>query len=123
MIELTYDNVMNGIRLQLNMVCLCPTHSETDRVYRNALEVLYHPSYSTKKNNERTIDYGCQGGGRGIQIRFKCLPAYTNQNWRGFRGVFLRHPEINPYILNMQTQEELHMMDLHNERYMEQWRS
>jgi hypothetical protein len=121
MLELNFKNVMKGIQLQVNMVCLCPTHNETDRVYRNALEVLYHPSYSSKKNTTRVIDYGSQGGRPGIQIRFKCLTSYVNTNWRGFRGLFLLHPETNPNILTSQTQEELFLMNSYNERYMKQW--
>ncbi|ACL81395.1 hypothetical protein [Sulfitobacter phage EE36phi1] len=62
MIEISYENVKNGLEKQISMTCLCTTQQETDRVFRNAL-VLWGDLPTTRPHlNERLIDFVDESG-------------------------------------------------------------
>ena len=122
MIEISYDNVMNGLNKGIHMTLLCPTQEETQRLWRKGYELWYIEGFSQAKARERSIEYG--PGNDKISIRFKNLEPFISSSWRGFRGIFLLHPDINPdSIRESRVGRELEEMQLHNERYLDQWRA
>ena len=119
MIEISYHNVMNALNKSIHMTLLSPTQCETDRLFRRAKDLWYIKGFSLVKSSERSIEYGPDND--KILIRFKELNSFSNGSWRGFRGIFLFHPDINPK--SILESRELKAMDNHNERYMDQWRA
>lgn len=123
MIEISYDNVMNGLNKGINMTCLCPSQMEADHLFRNAIDLWYVPTFTRVKRVERSLEYGPEDH-TAISIRFKNLSSFSEQNWKGFRGIFLIHPDINPdSIRESRVGRELEIMKFNNERYLEQWRA
>ena len=123
MYDLSFPNVMNGIRVGVNMTLLCPTMDEAQHIYRKAVDVLFHPSYSNKSNQDLTIDYGNRSQ-KGISIRFKCFKTHANRNWQGFQGVFLFHPAL--YSRSMvygRLLEVYDEMQAYNARFDSKWHS
>ena len=121
MIEISYDNVMNGLNKGLNMTCVCPTQCEADKLYRNARALWYVKGMALCKGVERSIEYGPEGFPR-LSIRFKCLKNMKEDSWRGFQGVFLIHPEFQPDNLSSQENRMISDLHEHNIRYLEKWR-
>ncbi|AWY08838.1 hypothetical protein vBRpoPV14_53 [Ruegeria phage vB_RpoP-V14] len=122
MIELSYENVKNGLDKQISMTCLCTTQQETDRVFRNALVLWGDLPTSRPHLNERLIDMVTESG-KMFSLRFQRFEAYASSNWKGFRGVFMLHPSINPQEILPRMYEQYKEMVAHNERYLEQWRA
>lgn len=122
MIEISYDNVMNGIQKEMSMTCLCTTQQETDRVYRNALVLWGNLSTSRPYFKERLIDFVTDSG-KMFCLRFQRFEAYTSSNWRGFRGIFMLHPALNSNEILPRMYEQYREMVAHNERYLEQWQA
>jgi len=126
MIEISYDNVMNGLNKGISMSLICPTQQEADRLYRNALDLWLVDGYSSAKNQERTINYGYRMSNGPISIRFKSLDSMRYDSWRGFRGIFLFHPCFDlKFLDNLPSvrMAQIDEMNHHNERYLEQWRA
>ena len=129
MIEISYDNVMNGLNKGIHMICVCPTQLESDRLYRNAVKLWYAKGWTICNSVEQTIQYGPEGFPR-VFLRFKALKTLREDSWRGFRGVFLLHPDFHPDILSSQNmrltrqeQQMLSELSQYNERYLKQWRA
>lgn len=123
MIEISYPNVMNGLNKGIHMTLLCPTQCEADRLWRRGCELWYIQGFSLAKAAERSIEYG--PGDDKISIRFKSYETICrHESWRGFRGIFLLHPDITiETIRHSKCGSELEAMEIHNERYLEKWRA
>ena len=117
MIPISYDNVMNGLNKSINMKLLCPTRLETFSLFDRACELWYVKDFSRVSRNERLINYG------SVQIFFHNIEAIHNTNWKGFRGIFLLHPSIEPDKLLPRIRSMYDEMAAHNIRYLEQWRN
>lgn len=117
MIPISYKNVMNGLNKSLSMRLLCPTRGEVDYLFHRACELWYVKDFSQASRREGLITYG------SVRIHFQNIEAIHNDSWRGFRGVFLLHPSINPDNLMPRHRSMYDEMVYHNERYLEQWRS
>lgn len=122
MIEISYNNIMNGINKGLNMICICPTTFEADRLYRNARAIWYVKGFAHCKGVERSIEYGPEGFPR-LSITFKPLDYIRQKTYKGFNGIFLIHPDMDYSALHPQTISMLRELDFHNIRYLEQWQS
>jgi len=122
MIEISYDNVMNGLNKGLHMICVCPTQYESDRLYRNARELWYVKGWAICKNVERSIEYGPEGFPR-VSIRFKSLNSCRQNSWKGSRRIFLLHPDFNSETLSSQEEQMISELHQHNMRDLEQWRA
>lgn len=126
MIEISYDNVMNGLNKHINMSLICPTQEEADRLFRNGIELWHIEGYSSIKKQEREIGYGYRLPGGPVSIRFKNFKSMSHQSWRGFRGIFLFHPSFDLEFFDSLTGVEMAQVDEmnhHNERYLDQWRA
>ncbi|AWY09400.1 hypothetical protein vBRpoPV13_43 [Ruegeria phage vB_RpoP-V13] len=126
MIEISYDNVMNGLNKHIHMSLLCPTQEEADRLFRNGIDLWHIDGYSTVKKAERSIEYGYRLPGGPVSIRFKNFKSMSHSSWRGFRGIFLFHPSFDLEFFDQLTNAEMNQVDdmnLHNERYLDQWRA
>lgn len=122
MIEISYDNVMNGIQKEMSMTCLCTTQQETDRVYRNALVLWGNLPTSRPYFKERLIDFVTDSG-KMFFLRFHVFKAYASKNWRGSNCIFMLHPALNPNEILPRMYEQYREMAAHNERYLDQWRA
>lgn len=121
MIEISYDNVMNGLNKSIHMSLVCPTQCEADRLFRNGMDLWFIPQFSMAKKAERSIEYGYKLPNGGVSIRFKCFKSMSHQSWRGFRGVFLMHPKMFDLPMSDQEMQTFDEMNHHNARYVEQW--
>ena len=122
MIELCYENVKNGLQKEMSMTCLCTTQQETDHVFRNALVLWGDLPTSRPHLNERLIDF-VNDSGKMFCLRFQRFEAYASSNWRGFKGIFMLHPALNPNEMLPRMYEQYREMTAHNERYLDQWRA
>ncbi len=117
MIEISYANVMNGLNKGIHMRLLCPTRQETHYMFQRACELWYVKDFSKASQNPYQIDYN------GVSMRFDNFEYTHNSSWRGFRGIFMIHPDITPENTMPRFQEMINEMDWHNERYLDQWRT
>ena len=115
MIPISYDNVMKGLNKSLNMRLLCPTRGETEHLFHRACELWYIKDFSKVSRNPCMIDYG------QVTIIFNNFEAIPNDSWRGFRGIFMAHPQLNLNRVSPRYREIFHEMQYHNERHMESW--
>jgi hypothetical protein len=117
MYELTYFNVMKGFDLGINMMGISPTEMVNEDIFRRAIKLWYIPSYSLVKRAERAIEYPS-----GVGISFRSMDRmFFNNTWKGFRGVFLLHPEINLEQVHPRRFSMFQEMNQYNERYKDQW--
>ncbi|WHM52953.1 DNA polymerase [Sulfitobacter phage vB_SupP_AX] len=123
MIEISYDNVINCLNKGLHSTSITPTNQVNDWLFQRAVDLWYIEGFSQVKRAERSIEYG--PGADKLSIRFKAMDNMIHSNWRGFRGVYLLHPDLNRgnFPLNGQQHEFLDELHAHNERYLEQWRA
>lgn len=119
-IPISFNNIQRGLNAGVHMTLICPTKPETDRLWRNARELYYIKGFTQFKGTERSIEYGITLD-HPISIRFKNLSSFASQSWRGFRGVFLIHPEIYPENIIAREERELREMLQHNTRYADKW--
>lgn len=117
MIELSFDNVNNGLNRGIHMQCWCPTARIADDIFRRARDLYFSPGKRcSAKRTLRSLDI------YGVHLRFKPWNS-SNNNWRGFRGVHMIHPDLS---MNFQKQKDFDLYDemmFHNERYLDQWRA
>lgn len=124
MIEISYDNVMNCLDKGWHSVSVCPTIQTTDWLFQRAVDLWYTEGFSRVNRKERFIEYGITLD-QALSIRFKAMDNMIHSNWRGFRGVYLLHPDLNRgnFPMNGQQHGFLDELHSHNERYLEQWRA
>jgi len=121
MIEISYDNVMNGLDKGLHMNCICENMLQVDYLFHNAKDLWHIKGFSLVKRVERAIEYG--PGDDKITIKFSSYEQILPDRYRGFRGVFLIHPYLLEEGHLFRINELVHNLDQHNERYLEQWRA
>lgn len=121
-IEISYPNVMNCINKGWHSTLVSPTNVVSDWLFDRAIDLWHIDGFSQVKRAERSIEYGPDPK---LSIRFKAIDNMVHSNWRGFRGVFLIHPDINTgkFVTNGQQAQLVQELDWHNERYLEQWRA
>lgn len=118
MIEISYDNVMNGMNKGINMNCICLNMPQTKDLFIRACELWHIEGFSKVSRNNRHIDYN------GLHLRFRSIDQMSRQDgWRGWRGIFLFHPEVLAPGHRFSINECVREMDQHNERYLDQWRA
>jgi len=120
MILLSYDNVMRGLNKGMNMLCVSANRHMNREMFANAAELWYVKGFSEIKKQPYQIEYGPAGD--RVAIRFDHLVNMQAGSWRGFRGVFLFHPELEEFKqLSTRQREVLIEMDHRNQRNEEQW--
>lgn len=122
MIEISYDNVMNGLNSGTNMSLIVPTTKVANKLFINACNLWYIKGYcfANKANRSLTIGYPT---GKSISIQVRTIGRFIREkDWRGFRGVFLIHPKIEDKFLTNEEHTLLMEMNQHNLRYLQQWR-
>ncbi|ANJ20703.1 hypothetical protein RDp07_gp43 [Roseobacter phage RD-1410Ws-07] len=124
MIEISYDNVMNCLNKGWHSTSICPTNQSTDWLFQRAIDLWYIKGWSTVKRSERSIEYGITVNPT-LTIRFKAIDNMIHSNWRGFRGVYLVHPDFfnGRFPIDGEKQQFLDEIDMHNERYLEEWQA
>lgn len=117
MIELTYDNVRNGLRKNISMTGICRSSDDANYVFKRALDIWNIPFSPTTEKTRCLIHF------EEITLQFISIKTHFSDNWKSFKGVFMLHPSIKPYDLSQLKQQILVDMDQHNERYLETWRA
>ena len=117
MIEISYANIMNGMNRDLNMMCICPSDRVAEHLFFNACELWYIKGFSKVFKQRREIQYG------DIMFRFRNLGSINHDQWMGFRGIFLFHPDFQNALLPDRQHELLMQLNQHNERYLDKWRA
>lgn len=98
MILLSYDAVMKGFNLGLNMFCVTANRHSNRVIFDNAVDLWYIKGFSEIKRYPYQIEYGPAGD--RVCLRFNYLNNMMGaKTWRGFRGVFLFHPELEDFKL------------------------
>lgn len=123
MIQISYDNVMNCLNKGWHSTLISPTNIVNDWLFQRAIDLWYIEGFSQVRRAERSIEYG--PGSDKLSIRFKPIDGMVHSNWRGFRGVFLVHPDIytGKFKINGEISQFLEELDHHNERYLNEWRA
>lgn len=117
---LSYDAVMKGFNLGLNMFCVTANRHSNRAIFDNAADLWYIKGFSEIKRHPYQIDYGPLGD--RVCLRFDHLNNMGAGSWRGFRGVFLFHPELEDFkLLSPREREVLIEIDHANTRYQDQW--
>ena len=116
-----YNNIMRGFNTGISMSCICPTHSEADHLFRRAKDLWGVEGFSQISNNSREIQYGPSGA--RLSLRFRNISGMDHGSWKGFRGMFLFHPNFEQSQMTDTEQRLRSEMGHHNERYREQWRA
>lgn len=127
MIEISYQNVMNGLNKGINMTGICPTQPEVDRLFRNAADLWYVKDLSKVVFETRQIVFpgSEQHMLRGCIIRFKSLDSVSKDpgGWKGFQGIFMIHPRIHMDDLSSRENATIAEMQAHNERFLDKWQA
>ena len=120
MIDLNFINILKGIQLKVNMICVCSNQRETDQIYRNAVDIFFPSPDFKKKDTQLEILYNFHENYKGNTIRFKNLTIYDNYDYnscRGFIGIFLIHPNIiNKSNMSYHSQDQLLQMKHYKQR-------
>lgn len=119
MIEISYDNVMNGLNKGIHMRLLVPTRQVEDYLFHRAVDLWHIPDFTQVSRHSMAIVYGIEK----IQIQFRVFEAIHNDSWRDFRGIYMIHPDLKreemmPRFVNLYDE-----LVLHNERLLERWRA
>lgn len=116
MIELSYWNINNGLAKGIHMSCWCPSMQVADDLFRKARDLWRHEIISTKAQN-RTLEINY------VHLRWRAWSSATDQNWKGFRGVHMVHPDLSTQFNKQKDFDLYNEMMFHNERHLDQWRA
>ncbi|AHX00994.1 hypothetical protein HL13_gp33 [Dinoroseobacter phage DFL12phi1] len=119
MIEISYPNVMNGLNKGINMRLVCWNRDHATHLFHRVCDLWHVENFSKASRHSLALVYGPDR----LQIQCYALNMVHEQNLRGFRGVYMIHPEIHPDNTNDLEQRTIQEMSLNNERYLEQWRA
>jgi len=117
MIELSFNNVNNGLHRGVHMQCWCSNRQVADDIFRRAKDLYYSPGRecSAKRTLLSLNIYG-------VYLRFKPWDP-SNNNWKDFHGVHMIHPNLSTQFTKQQDFNLYDEMMFHNERYLDQWRA
>lgn len=121
MIQINYQNVMNGFNKSVHMRCICPTRMEAERLFHNAVALWYVDGFSLCRHVDLEINYGPNKNRTALQ--FLVLEPMYNSSWRGFHGIYLFHHNIKKEELMPRYQSMIEEIEWHNERHLEKWRA
>ena len=119
MIEISYDNVINGLNKGIHMRLLVPTRQLGDYLFCRAVGLWHIPNFTQISHQNMEIIYGIDK----IQIQFRVFEAIHNSSWRGFHGIYMIHPNLKPKEMMPRFAKLYNELELHNERYLDQWRA
>lgn len=120
MIEISYANVMNGLNKSLNMRLVCHSHKEAHYLFQRVCDLWYIPEYAQANSSNLVLVYGLDA----LQIQCVSISALKPDNIRGFRGVFMVHPNLmTKQKISDLFPETFQTLEQHNERYLNQWRA
>lgn len=123
MIYISYDNVMNGLNTGINMSLIAPTAAVANELFTRVCDLWFVKGYCAAKKADRSLKYGYPTG-KAISIRVRTIDRLDRDgSWRGFRGVFLLHPEIEDEFLTNARSTLIMELNQHNMRYLKQWQS
>lgn len=120
MIELSFDNVNNALKKGIHVQAYCVNRIQTEDIFRRAVD-LYIPK-------EETIGYFCNRTDLFLEIqyialRFRTWESTRLDNWIGFRGVLMIHPDLSTNFKQQKDFDLYDKMSFHNQRYLDSWQS
>lgn len=114
MIEISYNNVMNGLNKGFNMSLLSPTQEINAYVFNRAVDLWYVAGFSSVSKRDKKIKYGLDG----LLLSFDVFESLFNQEWRAFKGIFLIHPNLKVEEMVPRFASFYNDLDHHNMRYL-----
>jgi hypothetical protein len=119
MIEISYPNVMNGLNKGLNMRLICWNRDQAAWMFRRVCDLWHVENFSQSSRHSLALVYGPDK----LQIQCHGLNTMTHQNLKGFRGIYMIHPDIHPDNVTDIEHDIIRECSMNNERYLEKWRA
>jgi len=117
MIEISYQNVTNGINHGINMKLICSSRYQADYLFKNACDLWYIKDFATYNKSNLSLTYGVNP----VFIQCVSILNLTMEQVHGFTGAFLTHPSLISDVGSFPFNEIIQAMDYHNTRYIDKW--
>ena len=119
MIEISYANVMNSLNKNLNMRLVCWNRDQAVWLFHRVCELWHIEHFSKASRHSLALVYGPDK----LQMQCYALTSLQDHNIRGFRGVYMIHPDIHPDNVTDSEHQIIRELAMNNERYLDQWRA